>query len=50
MALNFLLYRQQIELMRADAALCSSSRFAHREMARLYMIEAKRFADPALAE
>jgi hypothetical protein len=36
MDLNYLLYRQQVSLMRADAAACSSSRFSHRALAKGY--------------
>jgi len=36
MDLNYLLHRQQVELMRADAALCTASGQAHRALAGLY--------------
>lgn len=36
MDLNYLLYREQIALMRADAATCISSRHSHQGMARGY--------------
>ena len=36
MDLNHLLYRQQVSLMRADAAASSEARHAHRGLARGY--------------
>ena len=36
MDLNYLLYRQQVSLMRADVANCTSSRHSHQGMARGY--------------
>jgi hypothetical protein len=33
---NYLYHRQQVEWMRADAALCAASRGAHRALASLY--------------
>ena len=36
MDLNYLYGRQQVELMRADRARCSSSRSSHRGLAALY--------------
>lgn len=36
MDLNYILHRQQVELMRADAAACAASGRAHREMAERY--------------
>lgn len=36
MDLNYLFHRQQVSLMRADAAGCVASRYAHRELARGY--------------
>ena len=44
MPLDYLLHRQQIEMMRADAAACVASRHAHRQMARLYAAELERSA------
>lgn len=42
MDLNDLYYRQQVELMRADAAVCDRSRTAHRDLAVIY---GRRIAD-----
>ncbi len=36
MDLNYLFYRQQVSLMRADAALCSASRSVHQRLAGHY--------------
>ncbi|MDF7775985.1 hypothetical protein P1X14_12070 [Sphingomonas sp. AOB5] len=36
MDLNYLFHRQQVSLMRADAATCTSSRFSHLGMAQGY--------------
>lgn len=36
MDLNQLLYRQQVSLMRADAAACAEARTAHRGLATAY--------------
>lgn len=36
MDLNYLLYRQQISLMRADAAANPEARVAHRSLAQCY--------------
>ncbi len=36
MDLNYLLYRHQVSLMRAEAAVCSCSRRSHRDLARGY--------------
>ena len=40
--LNFLLHREQVELLRAASAVCRSSRASHRGLARAY---ASRIAD-----
>ncbi|TFI56399.1 hypothetical protein E2493_20400 [Sphingomonas parva] len=44
MDFNYLYHRQQVSLMRADAAACESSRAAHQGLARLYgsLIDRKR--------
>ena len=39
MDLNYLYARHQVELMRADAAGCSSSGDAHRELASLFLAQ-----------
>lgn len=44
MGLNDLLYRQQVEMMRAAAADSESARAAHIELAGLYMAEIRRFS------
>ncbi|MCW3848740.1 hypothetical protein OF829_16000 [Sphingomonas sp. LB-2] len=36
MDLNYLMHRQQVSLMRADAATCTSSRYSHRVLAEGY--------------
>ncbi len=36
MDFNYLYHRQQVSLMRADAAACGASRTAHAGLARLY--------------
>lgn len=36
MDINYLLHRQQVELMRANLAKCSESRIAHLELAQRY--------------
>jgi hypothetical protein len=36
MDFNYLYHRQQVSLMRADAAACGQSRAAHQGLARLY--------------
>ena len=36
MDFNYLYHRQQVSLMRADAAACGASRSAHAGLARLY--------------
>lgn len=36
MDLNYLLYRQQVERSRADAASCEAARAAHAQLASLY--------------
>lgn len=36
MDFNYLYYCQQVERMRADAALCAASRRAHRALASLF--------------
>lgn len=36
MDLNYLYHRQQTELMRADAAVCATSRIAHQGLADLF--------------
>ena len=36
MDLNHLYFRQQVELLRADAAACDQSRAAHQELADTY--------------
>lgn len=36
MDFNYLYHRQQVSLMRADAASCGASRAAHEGLARLY--------------
>lgn len=36
MDLNYLFHRQQVSLMRADAAICVESRHAHSALARGY--------------
>ncbi len=36
MDLNYLYHRQQVSLMRADAAACAPSRAAHAGLAQLY--------------
>jgi len=51
MDINYLLEREQVELVRADRAACSNSRAAHRELAERYraLIEQQRSgvrADP----
>ena len=46
MDLNYLYHRQQVELMRADAAACLPSRNAHLGLARLFdsLIQRRRAA------
>ena len=46
MDLNYLYFRQQVELMRADAANCTASGKAHRQLANLYdsLIERRKTA------
>ena len=55
MDFNYLYHRQQVSLMRAEAAACDSSRAAHEGLARLYgsLIDRRRAARavvPAAAE
>ncbi len=44
MDLNYLYHRQQVSLMRADAAACDAAAHAHRGLAELYgsLIERRR--------
>ena len=44
MDLNYLYYRQQVEVFLADNAACRSSRVAHRQLAQRYtkLIESKK--------
>jgi hypothetical protein len=51
MDFNYLYHRQQVSLMRADAAACGSSRVVHQDLARLYgdLIERKKAGAVGLA-
>lgn len=50
MDFNYLYHRQQVELMRASAALCARSEKAHRELAALYDAIIERYKTPARNE
>jgi hypothetical protein len=47
MDLNYLFHRQQVSLMRADAATCVASRHAHAALARGYGNEINRIQQDA---
>lgn len=50
MDFNYLYHRQQVSLMRADAAACGASRAAHQELAQRYgSLIARQRADRAYA-
>lgn len=42
MDLNYLLYREQVSLMRANGAACTEARHAHRALARAYRLLVER--------
>lgn len=47
MALNYLLHRHQVSLMRADAAACVSARSSHRALANGYARQIELLVQPA---